>query len=395
MATVAEEPRAPGTIIRLRTFLLSPVNAARVILAMLHEFTAELYEGWRQERHDVRPRIHRGFDSATERAFLNGAVRILSTELVIAEMRTGTPVIYADFTGYDSVAHHSGPERPESLAALRRIDHELERIAAAVPHAARPYRLVVLSDHGQSLGEPFSQRYGESLERFVAWAMGGAPSVRSSNETEHRQGAELIAREIRALFGIEPAILDAIGTLRRRVAGIGGDSQDKPDLVVCASGNLAHLYFPIQAGRMTLEEIDAHYPRLIARLVDHPAVGCVFVRSSDGPLALSRHGRRALDQDGFEGDDPLLPFGPLAAPSLRRLDGFSNTGDIVLLGSVDPATEQVVSFEDLVGCHGGLGGAQSTPFLLHPADWQPPAAPLIGAPSVHGQLRAWLAQLQP
>jgi hypothetical protein len=395
MATVAEEPRAPGTIIRLRTFLLSPVNASRVILAMLREFTAELYEGWRQEQHDVRPRIHRGFDSATERAFLNGAVRILSTELVIAEMRTGTPVIYADFTGYDSVAHHSGPERPESLAALRGIDHELERIAAAVPNAARPYRLVVLSDHGQSLGEPFSQRYGESLERFVARAMGGAPSVRSSNETEHRQGAELIAREIRALFGIEPAIVKAIGTIRRRIAGIGGASQDKPDLVVCASGNLAHLYFPIEAGRMTLEEIDARYPRLIARLVDHPAVGCVFVRSSDGPLALSRHGRRALDQDGFEGDDPLLPFGPLAAPSLRRLDGFSNTGDVVLLGSVDPATEQVVSFEDLVGCHGGLGGAQSRPFLLHPVDWQPPAAPMIGAPSVHVQLRDWLAQLQP
>jgi hypothetical protein len=322
-------------------------------------------------------------------------VRILSTELVIAEMRTGTPVIYADFTGYDSVAHHSGPERPESLAALRSIDRELERIAAAVPHAARPYRLVVLSDHGQSLGEPFSQRYGESLERFVARAMGGAPSVRSSNETEHRQGAELIAREIRTLFGIEPAIVEAIGTVRRRIAGIGGASRAKPDLVVCASGNLAHLYFPIQAGRMTLEEIDARYPRLISRLIDHPAVGCVFVRSSDGPLALGRDGRRALDRDGFEGDDPLLPFGPLAAPSLRRLDGFSNTGDIVLLGSVDPATEQVVSFEDLVGCHGGLGGAQSEPFLLHPVDWQPTAAPLVGAPSVNGQLRDWLGQLQP
>jgi Type I phosphodiesterase / nucleotide pyrophosphatase len=394
MATVAEEPRAPGTIIRLRTFLLSPVNASRVILGMAREFTAELYQGWRQDRRDVQPRMHRGFDSATERAFLNGAVRILSTELVIAEMRTGTPVIYVDFTGYDSVAHHSGPERPESLDALRSIDHELQRIAAAIPRAARPYRLVVLSDHGQSLGEPFSQRYGESLERFVARGMGGDPSVRSSNETEHRQSVELVAREIGVLFGIGAAVLETLRNARRRIAGLRGESQDKPDLVVCASGNLAHLYFPTHAGRMTLEEIEARYPGLMAHLVDHPAIGCVFVRSSDGPLAISRRGRRHLDQDGFEGEDPLLPFGPLAAPSLRRLDGFSNTGDIVLLSTVDAATEQVVSFEDLVGCHGGLGGAQSEPFLLHSVDWKAPGARLVGAPSVYTQLREWLADLQ-
>jgi Type I phosphodiesterase / nucleotide pyrophosphatase len=394
MATVAEEPRAPGTIIRLRTFLLSPVNASRVVLAMAREFTAELYEGWRQKHHDVRPRMHRGFDSATERAFLNGAVRILSTELVIAEMRTGTPVIYVDFTGYDSVAHHSGPERPESLDALRSIDHELQRIAAAIPRAARPYRLVVLSDHGQSLGEPFSERYGETVERFVARGMGGDPSVRSSNETEHRQSVELMARELGVLVGIGPAVLDTLRNVWRRITRTRGESEKKPDLVVCASGNLAHLYFPVRSGRMTLEEIEARYPGLITRLIDHPAVGCVFVRSSEGPLAIGRQGRWDLDQDRFEGEDPLVAFGSLAAPSLRRLDGFSNTGDIVLLGTVDPATEEVVSFEDLVGCHGGLGGAQSEPFLLHPVDWKAQEAPLIGAPSVHRQLRAWLGELE-
>ncbi len=42
-------------------------------------------------------------------------------------------------------------------------------------------------------------------------------------------------------------------------------------------------------------------------------------------------------------------------------------GDIVLLSSVDPTTGEVVSFEDLVGCHGGLGGAQSESFILRPS----------------------------
>ena len=116
--------------------------------------------------------------------------------------------------------------------------------------------------------------------------------------------------------------------------------------------------------------------------------------ASDGALALSRTGRRRLDQDEVEGEDPLTPFGPHAASSFRRLDGFANVGDVVLLSTVDPATEQVVSFEELVGCHGGLGGAQSEPFILRPADWTSAPVPLVGAPSVHEQLRAWLGALQ-
>ncbi len=41
------------------------------------------------------------------------------------------------------------------------------RIATACAEAPRPYRLVVLSDHGQSQGETFRDRYGETLEDLV------------------------------------------------------------------------------------------------------------------------------------------------------------------------------------------------------------------------------------
>lgn len=395
MATVAEEPRAPGTIIRLRTFLLSPLNGLRIVGGMLGEFLTELYQGRSQALRHVRPRMHRGFDSATERAFLNGAVRILSTELVIAEMRMGTSVIYVDFTGYDSIAHHSGPDRPESLHAVRGIDRELERIAEAIPRARRPYRLVILSDHGQSLGRPFVAEYGQSLEQFVVGAMGEGNSVQSSKETEHSQSVGIIGRELTTLFGFGP-IIDAISAASQRIGRRSQVALDKPDLVVCASGNLAHLYFPIEDGRLTLEDIERRYPGVLARVIEHPAVGCVLVRSSaEGALAISRAGRLRLDRDELEGEDPLAPYGPLAAPSLRRLDGFSNVGDIVLLSTVNPSTAEVISFEDLVGCHGGLGGAQSNPFILYPADWSPPRESLVGAPVVHVQLRRWISELQP
>jgi hypothetical protein len=59
----------------------------------------------------------------------------------------------------------------------------------------------------------------------------------------------------------------------------------------------------------------------------------------------------------------------------------------------EPATGEVAAFEELVGSHGGLGGDQTHPFLLYPADLPAPAEHLLGAEEVHGQLRRWLAHL--
>jgi len=108
---------------------------------------------------------------------------------------------------------------------------------------------------------------------------------------------------------------------------------------------------------------------------------------------VNRAGRRWLDHDELEGEDPLIPYGPLALRSLQRLDGFKDVGDPIVLSTVDAGTTEVVSFEDLVGCHGGLGGAQSEPFVLVPADWSRAQEPLVGAPEVNAQIRRWLAEL--
>jgi hypothetical protein len=67
---------------------------------------------------------------------------------------------------------------------------------------------------------------------------------------------------------------------------------------------------------------------------------------------------------------------------------------MILIGSVDPETEEVIGFEELVGSHGGLGGAQMQPFLLCPASWRPREDPLIGAVAVHNQLCEWRAEAQ-
>jgi len=62
----------------------------------------------------------------------------------------------------------------------------------------------------------------------------------------------------------------------------------------------------------------------------------------------------------------------------------------VVIGPYDGETGEVVSYEDLVGSHGGLGGRQQEPFLLHPVDLAIDDA-LVGAPAVHAELRRWLS----
>src|SRR3954463_5086607 len=134
---------------------------------MFGEMTKERYQAHHQRARDIHPRIERPWSYVVLRALTNVLLRDLNVRLLAEQMLAGTPVMYCDFTDYDEVAHHAGPTRPESVASLAGVDRALavlERIAAAAP---RPYEFVVLSDHGQSQGATFRQRYDEPLEAVV------------------------------------------------------------------------------------------------------------------------------------------------------------------------------------------------------------------------------------
>ena len=56
----------------------------------------------------------------------------------------------------------------------------------------------------------------------------------------------------------------------------------------------------------------------------------------------------------------------------------------------NPDTGEVAAFEELVGCHGGLGGPQTEPFVLFPAELEiDPAEPIVGAAGLHRVLKSW------
>jgi hypothetical protein len=264
---------------------------------------------------------------------------------------------------------------------------------------------VVLSDHGQTLGATFRQRFDRTLEDLLRQLMGGADSVSTAvGEVAEWRVVNTFASELTRARG---AATVARRALRSRAVKAATNSKppetqadardpDGPELVVCPSGNLALVYFPEIDGRAELETLNDKYPEMVAALANHPGVGVLMVRSAaHGPLAIGGSGIRYLASKKVDGEDPLEPFGPYAAEALKGLDAMSNCGDLVLISMLDPDTGQVAAFEELIGSHGGLGGAQTEPMILHPADWELDAEPLVGAPAVHAQLLRWLGRPTP
>ena len=94
----------------------------------------------------------------------------------------------------------------------------------------------------------------------------------------------------------------------------------------------------------------------------------------------------------MKGDDPVAPYGGHSSDGLRRVDGMEHCPDILVISMLDPSTDEVAAFEELIGSHGGLGGPQTKPFILHPSDWTVDQ-PIVGAEAVYDQIRTWMASI--
>ena len=372
----AEKKANPG----YRAFLANGFNVTRLLVLFFWEAVLEKLSAIRQRRRKVWPRGYRGGRYPFLRAALCVGVRDLIVFGVLTDMMRGRPAVYATFSSYDEVAHHSGLERPDTLEALRKLDQQFGRIERARRFASRPYEIVVLSDHGQTQGATFKQRNGYDLHEFVERSIASGKVARLATGDEN-----------------DAAVGHAVAEATGRSGGDGEhrDGVSEDTVIVLASGNLGLIYLMDTPRRLSQEEIEERHPRLLDALRNHPQIGFLLVRSNArGPVVLGARGTRYLSDDTVQGEDPLAPFPPSAAGHLRRTDRFEHVADILVNSFYDADVEQGCAFEELISFHGGLGGPQTQPFILHPVTLPMPAEPIVGAAAVHDLLAGWRRSLQ-
>lgn len=395
--------------------LLNPYFLARTLSLFLAEAALDVWQGFSQRWRGVWPRLNRlkgGYPF--KRAATTVLLREAAHHLVALDLMRGSPAIYTTFAGYDKVAHHSGPWTRDAFSVLKRYDREVAQLRGIVRRKApRPYEVILLSDHGQSSGATFYQRYGVDLKGFIQQHMPQGSSVAQSwsgddglanvgaigielenaealglgGRTAHAVAHELaeLAEEDDAWQAQEEAADD-----RTADAWVADDA----DVIVCATGNLAHIYFDFVPRKVTLNELDAAYPGVVEALVQHEGIGFVVGYDDEGaPVVIGKQGRRHLVSGEVSDDDPLLPYttgslppdnrrsrgaGPAGQNSvevrawqLRRMAEFPSAGDLIVNSTLYP-DGTVAAFEELIGAHGGLGGEQTDAFILHPPDMAVP-----------------------
>jgi uncharacterized membrane protein YvlD (DUF360 family) len=368
----AEKRANPG----YRAFFANAFNTSRALVLFFWEVILEWTAATRASRRDVRPRGHRGGIYPFMRGAMCVIVRDLIVYGVLTDMMAGRPAIYATFSSYDEVAHHSGLERADTLEALRKLDQQFGRIERARRYAPRPYEIVVLSDHGQTQGATFKQRNGYGLDELVERSV-------ETTDVESVAGGD----EQHQMVGL--AIGEATGRADKPKKKSKKDVSDR-QVVVLGSGNLGLIYLMEEPRRLTREEIEERHPRLIPALTSHPHVGWILVRSSEtGAVAIGPRGAHHLDHKRVEGEDPLAPFSSTAPQHLLRTDGFPHVADIMVGSFYDPELDEGCAFEELISFHGGIGGPQTQPFILAPKTLPPPAERIVGAAKVHEVLTQW------
>ena len=393
---------------QLNSFFQDPYLFPRTLaLTFLDVFNEVVQATWARVT-DRKPRIKRLHGPyPLVRGATNVLLRNISTFVVANEVVRGAPAIYTTYVGYDEVAHHAGPATGDALRTLKGLDRQFARILKVVnTWAERPYDVFILSDHGQSQGATFKQRYSETLGEFFQRLVGEERTVREIDATEHSSGQaraflaqvqEGQSKDVKragrggaASKADDPldearpsgAVAGGAAAMRRQLDKLEPAQAMTSPVVACCSGNLANVYFDLSLDRVTIEELEAAYPGLLDETVNHEGIGLVVVADDEGhSWAIGAGGRRDLTEGIVVGDDPLARYAPhpdgdgggqpRAAGQLARLAAMPHAGDLIVISTVYE-DGSVAAFEELVGNHGGLGGLQTEAFILHPADMPAP-----------------------
>ena len=353
-------------------------NFARIVLLFFAEMILEIISQIMYRALNIQPRIRRKLSYIPTRAGTNVFMREINTGTLIGDMMIGDiDVAYSTYLGYDEIAHHSGVRGRDAWFSLKGMDKQIARLIYGNKYSPRDYEFVIQSDHGQTNGATFKQRYGESFEDFIKSLLPQDIAMyakMSSNEEHYAETFVPFSKQI--------------DSIKNRSREEEKKELSDSEVIVLASGNLAMIYLTQWRHRLTYEEINELFPELISEIVKNEYIGFILVRSSErGDLAIGKNGTYYLDTNEIEGENPLEGFGDNIAQHLKRNSSFKYSPDILVNSFYDSENDEVCAFEELVGSHGGAGGSQSKPFILYPSGWKVPDKDIIGAESIYKILK--------
>ncbi|MBL7063228.1 MAG: alkaline phosphatase family protein [Anaerolineae bacterium] len=382
----------------LLLFLLSPFRVLRLMGLMTMSYLAGL---GRRLVALVRPfpstMLRTGDELRTQPSVLNpfdilspllhAVSDVLFTEVqtfgVMLDIYRCVPAIYANYNSYDEVSHKLGPDHRSAFRALRNVDkriHQIDRMRAR--YRRREYDLYILSDHGNAPSVPFSWLNGMSLGQYILTQIGDGLSVeeQAAAYAHSTDKTRYLLEEWRGLEEhLSPRLRRILASARRYVGQrvLTGQELDynlerQQDVVVCASGPLAHIYSNVSPRPLDLIEVIRLYPRLLDSLLATSGIGTIVGRAGERTIVLGRAGGTLViggEHEMVEQPHPLAPYGDTAhaAVQIHRLAHFPHAGDLIVMGAVEP-DGQVVAFEKQASAHGGLGGAQERPFIAWPPE---------------------------
>ena len=419
----------------LNAVFLDAYNFQRLFILFLWDIILELSSQVIHNVKNIKPRLRRTIVYAAVRAGANVVLREVATDVLTSEILTGNiDSAYATFMGYDEIAHHSGVEDRDVWSALKRIDQQFAKLTSAIEMSDRDYKLVVLSDHGQSKGATFKQRYGITLGNYVRGLLPDdlkmfkteynidhfrdaiIPENKQLRNFKERMGdiredildweslqnirEELDKRKPALIFeneqylNLRNSYSNSLDYIKGYETSQQSTKKEKDsELIVLGSGNMGLIYLTQWKQRLNYEEIVMLFPDLIPGLVKHSGIGFILVNSiTNGGMIIGENGIYYLDSDEIIGENPLESFGKNAAMHLKRQNSFNNMPDILVNSFYDSESDEVCAFEELIGSHGGLGGNQTKPFILYPSEWGDPGE-LIGSESIYHFLKDEITNL--
>lgn len=241
-------------------------------------------------------------------------------------IKKGHPVIYANFTGYDEIAHLYGPYSRFAHYYLSMLDVYIAGCYKEIQTRDPSYECIVLSDHGQM-----------------------------DNMSYDRISGEKFTRAIQHIFP-EASVVHPPMTINEELTS-------SADMSLFDSGNMTHVYLPRHEHKLTVDDVERVFPDFFNKISSLAGVECVLARTPSSPVVFIK-GKRYQFSDSISELFPLLlkETKQLAVRSLSILMGAPYAGDALIIGTINK--DSCVTLSDSAGVHGGIGGNQTASFCM-------------------------------